>query len=106
MPDKHTQAPWEAIKDKHGMDGGHQLIAIMGGDDSDRRILITSANEGCQTANQNLIKAAPDLLESLKDMLIYATNQRNRFMSGQDMQILDIDFIDGARLAINKAKGK
>lgn len=103
MSNEHTPAPWDSIKDKHGMDGGHQLIAIMGGDESDRRVLITSINDGCQVANENLIKNAPLLLEALKYIVALEFNGDDQELKKTNALLTKISGV--AKDAIKKAKG-
>lgn len=64
MTTKHTPGPWFCTKAKHGVDGGHYAIAVIGDDRGDRALVIHAAAGDDRQAegNAQLFLAAPALL--------------------------------------------
>lgn len=100
---KHTKAPWVARKAY----GSEEIFAdsvtwmVNGGDLTNKETRTYIAECGAHDkseANANLIAAAPDLLESCKEM-------KNHFVHiTQDSESWEI--IERAKQAITKAEGK
>lgn len=91
----HTPAPWIidiGQVDKEFLKGRLQEAVFSNGE------VVAICGDNC--ANAKLIAAAPELLEALKDMMHYAMMSE----SWQDDE--GQPYIDKARAAINKAKGK
>jgi len=67
---EHTPAPWFATKDKHGIDGGHYVIAVVAPERGDRQLVIHAedGNDSQGDSNAQLFTAAPKMLKALKSM--------------------------------------
>lgn len=96
MEVKHTQGRWDFIDKRPDYNGlsifaGDQYIAFVGDSDS-----ITNAE-----ANARLISAAPDLLEALTNLLLWAQEVHR---AGPHAK-LNYAGMDDARVAIKKATG-
>lgn len=100
---KGTPGPWVADKTSRA------IGPISRDDDQSYGILIPVAwvefdqDEGIQASNQRLIAAAPELLETLKELI---SGYEDREQSGMFDMLVHGDLIQKANAAINKALGE
>jgi len=107
MTTNHTPGPWFCTKAKHGIDGSHYAIAVVGDDRGDRALVIHAAAGDDRQAESNaqLFLGAPELLAASETALGYieavcfnTPNPKKRKNYADCASIL--------RAAIAKAKGE
>ncbi len=90
---KHTPGPWILTKEKHGIIEEFVIAGLSYGNANDQNYLILAENgdDSQQYSNALLVRAAPEMLEALKEAKTYInchvtqTIPRGGVLTGNDM---------------------